>query len=202
MPLARFDAPFEHPDWIFEPKMDGFRVVAYVEGGACRLVSRNRNAFKTFEPLAQAIAQDLAGRSAILDGEIVRPGPDGRPMFYELMRRRGPFCFYAFDLLWLDGWDLRDKPLLERKLFLRRLLPRRPQSVLYVDHVTNGTELFQVICDQDMEGVVAKQATTKYTPDATTWVKIKNRHYSQAVGRADFFNRPKIRSSNLHGSAV
>jgi ATP-dependent DNA ligase len=57
MPLARFDAPFDHPDWIFEPKMDGFRAVAYVEGGTCRLVSRNRNAFKTFEALA--IAQDL-----------------------------------------------------------------------------------------------------------------------------------------------
>jgi bifunctional non-homologous end joining protein LigD len=50
MPLARLDAPFEHPDRIFEPKLDGFRAVAYVEGGACRLVSRNRNAFKTFEP--------------------------------------------------------------------------------------------------------------------------------------------------------
>jgi hypothetical protein len=69
MPLARLDAPFEHPDWIFEPKMDGFRAVAYVEGGACRFVSRNRNAFKTFEPLAQAIALDLSGRSSILYGE-------------------------------------------------------------------------------------------------------------------------------------
>ena len=59
MPLARFDAPFEHPDWIFEPKMDGSRAIAYVEGGACRLVSRNRNVFKTFELLAH--------------GEIVRP---------------------------------------------------------------------------------------------------------------------------------
>ena len=78
MPLARLNAPFDHPDWIFEPKLDGFRAVAYVEGGACRLVSRNRNAFKTFEPLAQAIGQELSGRSAILDGEIVRPGP-GRP---------------------------------------------------------------------------------------------------------------------------
>src|SRR5215470_15796284 len=64
---------------------------------------------------AQAITRDLAGRSAILDGEIVRPGPDGRPMFYELMRRRGPFCFYAFDLVWLDAHDLRGRPLLERK---------------------------------------------------------------------------------------
>src|SRR5262249_50273596 len=80
MPLARFDRPFEHPDWIFEPKMDGFRAVAYVERGACRLVSRNHNAFKTFDSLAQAIGQELSGRVAILDGEIVRPGPDGRPL--------------------------------------------------------------------------------------------------------------------------
>ena len=193
MPLAHFDAPFEHPDWIFEPKLDGFRAVAYVEGGTCRLVSRNGNAFKTFEPLAQAIAQDLSGRPAILDGEIVRPGPDGRPMFYELMRRRGPFCFYAFDLLWLDGSDLRDRPLLERKRLLRKLLPRYARSVLYVDHVASGMDLFRVICDRDMEGVVAKQASARYTPDATTWVKVKNRHYSQAAGRQDFFNRPKAR---------
>jgi len=84
MPLARFDSPFEHPDWIFEPKLDGFRALAYVEGGAWQLVSRNRNAFKTFADLAQAIGQELSSRSAILDGEIVRPGPDGRPMFYAI----------------------------------------------------------------------------------------------------------------------
>jgi bifunctional non-homologous end joining protein LigD len=74
MPLARFDSPFEHPDWIFEPKLDGFRAVAYVEGGACGLVSRNRNAFKTFEPLAQAISQELSGRSAILEARSCAPG--------------------------------------------------------------------------------------------------------------------------------
>jgi bifunctional non-homologous end joining protein LigD len=193
MPLGRFDAPFEHPGWIFEPKLDGFRAVAYIEGGVCRLVSRNRNTFKTFEALAQAVARELVGRSGILDGEIVRPGPDGRPMFSELMRRRGPFCFYAFDLLWLDGRDLRDRPLLERRSLLRRLLPQRLKSVLYVDHVVSGTELFQVICDRDMEGVIAKQANARYTPDATTGVKIKNRQYSQAAGRQDFFNRPKAR---------
>jgi len=114
-------------------------------------------------------------------------------MFYELMRRREPFCFYAFDLLWLDGSDLRDRPLLERKRLLRKLLPRYARSVLYVDHVASGMDLFRVICDRDMEGVVAKQASARYTPDATTWVKVKNRHYSQAAGRQDFFNRPKAR---------
>jgi bifunctional non-homologous end joining protein LigD len=110
-------------------------------------------------------------------------------MFYELMRRRGPFCFYAFDLLWLDGKDLRNLVLLERKRLLRKLLPRRSQAVLYVEHVESGTDLFQAVCERDMEGVVAKQASARYTPEATTWVKIKNRAYSQAVGREDFFDR-------------
>ena len=78
--VPRFDAPFEHPDWILEPKLHGFRALTYVEDGVCRLVSCNRNAFKRFESLAQAIGQDLSGLSAILDGEIVRPGrrTDGR----------------------------------------------------------------------------------------------------------------------------
>jgi ATP-dependent DNA ligase len=104
------------------------------------------------------------------------------------MRRRGPFCFYAFDLVWLDGSDLRDRPLFERKKLLRKLLPRHAKSVLYVEHVATGTDLFRVICDWDMEGIVAKQANAKYTPDATIWVKIKNRAYSQAAGREDFFD--------------
>src|SRR5215831_17158366 len=152
MPLARFDMPFELPGWIFEPKLDGFRALAYVEAGACRLLSRNWNAFKTFEPLATAIAQELAGRCAILDGEIVHPGRDGRPMFYELMRRRGPFCFYAFDLLWLNGTDLRALPLVERKARLRKLVVRRMRTVLYVEHFASGTDLFRVISQNDMEG--------------------------------------------------
>ena len=82
-------------------------------------------------------------------------------MFYELMRRRGPFCFYAFDLLWLDGSDLRDRPQLERKKLLRKLLPRRARAALYLDHFASGTELFRAICDRDMEGVVAKPASAK-----------------------------------------
>ena len=80
-------------------------------------------------------------------------------MFYELKRRRGPFCFYAFDLVRLDGSDRRDRPLLERKRLLRKLLPPRAHSVLYVAHVESGTDLFRVICERDMEGVVAKQAS-------------------------------------------
>jgi ATP-dependent DNA ligase len=120
------------------------------------------------------------------------PDEDGRPLFYELMHRRGPFCFYAFDLVWLGARDLRGLALAERKAELARLLGKlaaRPsRAVLYVEHVSSGTDLFRAICEQDMEGIVAKQARGLYTPEATTWVKIKNRAYSQAVGRADFFD--------------
>jgi len=101
--------------------------------------------------------------------------------------------YYAFDLLWLDGRDLRALPLSERKVRLRKLLPRKPRALVYVQHVTTGTDLFQAICEQDMEGIVAKQAGAGYTPDATTWVRIKNQRYSQAVGRHDFFDRRRAR---------
>jgi bifunctional non-homologous end joining protein LigD len=94
-------------------------------------------------------------------------------------------------ICWLDDRDLPDRPLLERKSLLRRLVPRHPKSVQYVEHVATGTDLFRVICDRDMEGIVAKQASAHYTPEATTCVKIKNRQYSQAVGREDFFDRRK-----------
>ena len=90
-----------------------------------------------------------------------------------------------------SGWtrDLRDRPLAERKTLLRELVPRPSRAVLYVEHVMSGTDLFRIICERDMEGVVAKQASASYTPEATTWVKIKNRAYSQAIGREDFFDR-------------
>lgn len=184
MPLARLDVPFDHPDWIFELKWDGFRALAHVDRSGCRLMSRNRNPFKTFPRLAAGIAEKL-GRSAVIDGEIVCLGPDGKPRFYDLMRRRSPQYFYAFDLLSLDGRDLRHRPLVERKAMLREVV-RLP--MIYVDHVREkGTGLFKAVCEQDLEGIVAKLAAGLYTPEATTWVKVRNKAYSQAQGRGDFF---------------
>jgi bifunctional non-homologous end joining protein LigD len=196
MPLARLHAPFDHPDWIFELKLDGFRAVAYIENSSARLVSRNQNVYKSFPGLTAAIETALRVRDAILDGEIVHLGPDGTPRFYDLMRRRSPQHFYAFDLLWLDGQDLRGLPLLERKRLLRGVIPEQPSPVLYVDHVaTMGVELYRAVCNRDMEGVVAKLASAAYTPEATTWVKIKNPAYSQAEGRADFFDERAYRAA-------
>jgi len=76
-------------------------------------------------------------------------------------------------------------------MLLRKLLPPKARAARYVEHVASGTDLFRVICAQDMEGIVAKQASACYTPETTTWVKIKNRQYAQAVGREDFFQRSR-----------
>ena len=189
MPLARLHAPFDHPDWIFEPKLDGFRAVAYVEGGTARLVSRRQNIYRSFPKLTAAIAATLPVPDAILDGEIVQLGPDGVPQFHALMRRRAPQHFYSFDLLWCDGRDLRGLPLVKRKRLLRDLIPPQPGPVLYVDHVVeSGVALYDAACGRDMEGIVAKLPAGLYKPTETSWVKIKNPAYSQAEGRTDFFD--------------
>lgn len=185
MPLARLHALFDHPDWIFELRYDGWRALAYIEGGACRLVSRNGNTFKRFPDLCDSIASTVTG-TAVLDGEIACLDSQGRPQFYELMRRRALPTFCAFDILWLNGRDLRNLPLLERKRILQKLV--RP-PLLYVDHVAaRGVDLFNAASEQDLEGIVAKLSNGRYEPDAPTWVKIKNRAYSQAEGRAEFFD--------------
>src|SRR5262249_29641991 len=113
LPLLRRREPFDDRAWIFELKLDGFRALAYIECGEARLVSRNGNTFRKFAGLCDALAR-LRGRDAILDGEIVCLDDDGRPSFDALYYRRREPCFFAFDLPWLDGRDLRGLPLLER----------------------------------------------------------------------------------------
>jgi bifunctional non-homologous end joining protein LigD len=97
----------------------------------------------------------------------------------------------AFDLLWQDGRDLRGLPLSERKVLLRKLLPRQPRALVYVQHVTRGTDLFRMVCERDLEGIVAKLAAGSYDPADIRWVKIKNPSYSQAAGRREFFDRQR-----------
>src|ERR1700722_13285181 len=121
MTLSSLRQPFDNVDWVFELKHDGFRCLAYIDNGACRLVSRRRNTYKSFAPLKEALAQ-LRVHNAVLDGEIVCLDQSGKSIFTDVLHRRGEPIFYAFDLLWLDGDDLRGLPLLERKDRLQRLL--------------------------------------------------------------------------------
>ena len=190
MPLAFLPAPFDDPDWLFEVKYDGFRALAYIDCGEVRLVSRRRNVYKSFNGLCSSMASCLAVQNAILDGEIVHLDSDGKPQFYDLLRRRSPHHFVVFDVLWLNGSDLTKTRLIERKAILRSIIPVRSVSVLYADHTDgHGRGLFQEVCESDMEGIVAKRKDGLYLPDQTTWVKVKNRNYSQNDGRWELFEK-------------
>jgi bifunctional non-homologous end joining protein LigD len=192
-PLRSKPVPFDHSDYLFENKYDGFRALAVIESGRCRLVSRNGNEFKTFALLASSIGSTVRG-SAVLDGEVVCLDEHGHPRFNDLLFHRVEPCFVAFDILSLNGKDLRWNALIERKAELRRLLGSRQERILYADHVErDGCRLFELICQRDLEGIVAKLKHGHYTSDLdeSTWIKVKNRGYSQAKGRAEFFNREK-----------
>jgi bifunctional non-homologous end joining protein LigD len=97
-----------------ESKHDGFRALAYISEGRCEVVSRRRNLYKTFEQLRSNLA-GLRVNDAIIDGEIVSLDSEGRSIFNELLHRKGFPAFYAFDLLYLNGRDLRHLPLVEQK---------------------------------------------------------------------------------------
>jgi bifunctional non-homologous end joining protein LigD len=197
MPLQRRKDAFDHPEWIFELKYDGFRAMAVIEPGRAQLISRNGHQFASFADLGQAIASDLAiERRCVLDGEIVCVDRKGKPQFKNLLFRRGDPCFFAFDLLMLNGKDQRPERLSDRKQELRRLLANVPaHSVLkYVDHIDgSGTSFFERVCRLDLEGIVAKHKHAPYVSDRehTTWFKILNRAYSQKAGREELFERDR-----------
>lgn len=200
--LTRMHEAFDHPDWLYELKSDGFRAVCYFEDGQARLVSRNANGFRSFPDLCERLATALKRRAhnAILDGEIVCLDKDGQPQFNELLFRGGDARFYAFDVLWLNGRDLRKEPLIERKRRLRRVVPAKHPAIMFADSFpTQGTDLFRLACDLDLEGIVAK---LKYAPygevnGRTSWLKIKNPNYSQAEGRHELFERSAERAARV-----
>jgi bifunctional non-homologous end joining protein LigD len=171
-------------EWLYEPKLDGFRGVLFIENGRGKFMSKNGHWMPRFKDLAAELARTLRVTDAIFDGEIVvagKIGPDFRALFY----RRGTPQYAAFDLLWLNGTDLRPLPLSRRKTALRRLTKKSPIS--YVDP-TGDPRLFDAAVTIDLEGIVAKRRTDPYAPD-TIWVKVKYPGYSQMAGRHDMFRR-------------
>ena len=138
MPLVRIPEPFDHDEWIYELKLDGFRALAYIDGHHCRLVSRNGHTFKHWPYLNVELAHIIRCDSAVLDGEIVCFDDDGRPNFHKLLFRRDWPHFAAFDALMLDGHDLRQLPLIERKAQLKAIMPRVHLSDLQPQEVSEG----------------------------------------------------------------
>jgi bifunctional non-homologous end joining protein LigD len=193
IPLGRLAEPFNHPDWIFEIKWDGFRSLVHIENGRCRLVSRKGNEFKSFPALNLALLAECGATDAVLDGEIVCLDNYEVSQFTDLLFRRDEPRFYAFDLLSLNGEDLRHLPLADRKQKLRGVIPQDGERLLYCDHVeAAGQELFDLVCKRDLEGIVAKRKYDLYLLDGSAaWLKIRNREYSQWAGREELFERER-----------
>jgi bifunctional non-homologous end joining protein LigD len=196
MPLERIPEPFDHPDWVFEVKHDGFRALAHVDGHRCRLVSRRGHVFAKWDVLCVEIAHSVRAMSAVIDRELVCLDSDGRSNFYKLLFHRDWPYFYAFDALLIDGEDLRHLPLIERKRRLRAIMPRVDSRLLHVDHLRErGAAMFRAACERHVEGIVAKWREGPYPTDgaSTSWLKIKNQSYSQMTGRRELFEARRDR---------
>jgi bifunctional non-homologous end joining protein LigD len=188
VPILRPD-PFSHRDWLFEPKYDGFRGMLHLTRDRCLLYSKRGNRMARFSDLARQVGAELRRSNLILDGEIVALDDEGRIDFWGLMRGQGTLAYVAFDLLWLNGRDLRELPLSQRKRRLERLIPGSVGALSRMPcFEAEGRELFEAACRLDLEGIVAKRKADPYSEE-TAWYKIKNPTYTQAEGRRELFER-------------
>ena len=178
---------FSAPGWIYELKYDGFRCLVFKRGGAVRLESRSgRDMSDRFPELVQEIAPIRA--EFVADAELVVLDEQGRPVWERLHGRHrlkdarrirqaaqaDPAAIFAFDLLWLDGADFRQRPLLQRKAALHGTLPAY-RRIRYAGHIAGScAELWKLANDLDLEGIVAKDSQSIYTAGRSTrWQKIK-----------------------------
>ncbi len=183
------DQPFDDDEWLYEIKWDGYRAVAFLEGGEVRLVSRNQNDLTAAYPELHAIPASVKARTAILDGEIVALDEEGRPSFSLMQQRTGvgeggrrirrtrddiPVVYYVFDLLYLDGYDLMQTDLEVRKQLLASILT--PDNLVRnSDHyIGNGSALFEAAAQRGLEGIIAKRRGSCYLQKRSReWLKIK-----------------------------
>jgi DNA ligase D-like protein (predicted ligase) len=171
------DAPFSDPDWIFERKLDGIRCLAHRDGGPVRLLSRtDRDMTGQFPEVAEALNREPV-TDFVVDGEVVAFA-GGITSFQRLQRRgreRVSVFLYVFDLLRLEGRDVRDLPLRERKALLRKSFRLGGPLRLSPHRNEHGEELFREACHQGLEGLMAKRADSTYRSGARSrdWLKLK-----------------------------
>jgi len=166
------------PDWLFEPKWDGYRAIVTVDGGEARLTSRNgKDLTERFREVAPNVTKALRTPSAVLDGEVCALDEDGTARFESLQSGSGPLVLMAFDLLELDGEPVRDRPLRERRELLEELLDPSVRGVRLSPAFEDGEALLHAARAQGLEGVVAKRADLPYRSGRRTpeWQKLKLR---------------------------
>ena len=187
---------FDSPEWLFEIKWDGYRAIAFIEEGKVRLVSRNQNELTHCYPELKDLPKAVKAKNAILDGEVVALDDHGRPSFSLMQQRTGfrpggkrgpvnatvPVLYFAFDLLYLDGYDWRKVPLEARKNKLSEIITPG-DSLRYSDHYEQqGKALLELAREKGLEGIVAKKRECPYQERRSSdWLKIKIRHRLECV---------------------
>ena len=175
------DRPPIGDDWVHELKFDGYRILCRVKNKSATLLTRNDNDWTAkLQRIAEAAAA-LPVKNAWLDGEVVALLPDGSISFQALQnafdaRSEANLVYYVFDLLYLDGYDLRQVPLLDRKRALAAIVPSDASGLVrYSDHITGlGEVVFVQACHQGMEGMISKRVDAVYLAGRNrNWVKVK-----------------------------
>jgi bifunctional non-homologous end joining protein LigD len=181
------DGPPEGRDWLHEIKFDGYRAVASIGGG--RAVIRTRKGLdwtNRFQRIADTLGK-LPCQSAVIDGEMAVADRHGRTDFSALQEAlsdgRGHIVFYVFDLMHLNGEDLRALPLIERKARLKTLLRGAKGPIHYSSHIVgNGAKVFKQACRHKLEGIISKRANDRYRSIRTrSWLKSKCGHEQEFV---------------------
>lgn len=181
------DEPFDDENWLFEVKWDGFRAIAEVDRNHVELYSRSFQSFnRQFSPIVDSLKH--LSLQAVLDGEIVILDKKGRSSFQSLQNfqntGKGDLRYYVFDLLYYNGEDLRNVPLIQRKQLLKKILPNNPTSLIqYSDHVLKkGKEIFEQAKKNQLEGIIAKEINSSYlSKRSRSWLKIKTHQRQEAV---------------------
>lgn len=178
--------PFNDPSWLYELKWDGYRAMAHIDKGTIKLFSRNKKAYNELFPTI-VNALERVSNDVILDGEIVAFGKDGKPSFQHIQDYRRSsqditLIYYVFDLLYIDGYDIRELPLVERKQILQKILPTNAH-LKYNDHIEKyGLQLFTLAKEKNNEGIMAKRKTSPYlSTRSSDWLKIKHINMQEAV---------------------
>jgi bifunctional non-homologous end joining protein LigD len=183
--------------WGYEVKWDGVRAIGYAEGGRLKLESRNGNDITPRYPELRELGRELGSREAVLDGEVVAFGPDGKPSFQVLQSRMHvvsesaqrrlaaahPVAYVIFDLLFLDGRSLMEQRYDERREALVSLGLNGPNWQTPAHRVGDGAALLEATRAQGLEGIIAKRLDCPYTPGRRSqgWVKVKNVRRTEAV---------------------
>ena len=190
------EKPFDGAEWLFEIKWDGYRAIAFIADGKVRLVSRNQNDLTPRYPELVDLPRFVKAKTAILDGEVVALDEGGKASFSLMQQRTGfrpggkraaanadvPVLYYAFDLLYLDGYDWRRVPLEERKRKLAEVVVTG-DFVRFSDHYEeHGKALFEMAQKKGLEGIVGKKRASFYEERRSReWLKIKIRHRLECV---------------------